>query len=82
MVAGWTLGIGGWAGCAHGAHRESCLVGVGSIGLERVVLRGDRIVLDGLVVVWEGGAGGHHGRRERDGRTERDVRLRRVIFFS
>ena len=49
----------------------------GSIGLERVGLRGDQNVLDDMVDGREGGAGGHHedGDRERGGRTERDVRL-------
>ena len=56
---GSRLHVGWWACWAHGVPIVLALIGVGLIGLKRVVLRGDQNVLDDMVVVGEGGAGGH-----------------------
>ena len=70
-VSGYESGlyVGWWVIRSQSVPVVLGQVGVGSIWLERVVLRGDRIVLDDMVVVREGGAGGHLGNGAGDGLT-------------
>ena len=81
-VSGYESGlyVGWWVIRSQSVPIVLGQVGVGSIWLERVVLRGDRIVLDDMVVVREGGAGGHLGNRTGDGWTRAVYRRRGTLF--